>query len=94
MMEPVESTGEGGAYELWQFSVPASERSSLLDLAKSLQNDGTTLCGAFSSVFGPMGSAVLIWRHQDLDRAPALQQQLLQSEEGSFIQGLFLFQSS
>jgi len=85
MIEPVVNTGEGGTYELWQFCVPGDNENwnpSLLDLATSLQEDGTTLCGAFSSVFGSMGSTVVIWRHQDLDRAPALQQQLLHSEKG------------
>jgi len=85
MIEPVVNTGEGGTYELWQFCVPGDNQNwnaSLLDLTSSLQDDGTTLCGAFSSVFGPMGSTVLIWRHQDLDKAPALQQQLLHSEKG------------
>ena len=85
MFGPVENTNEGGTYELWQLNGAGDNddwKTSLLEVATSLQGDGTTLCGAFSSVFGPMGSTVLIWRHQDLDKAPALQQQLLQSEKG------------
>eukprot|EP00090_Calanus_glacialis_P026222 TRINITY_DN41175_c0_g1_i1.p1 TRINITY_DN41175_c0_g1~~TRINITY_DN41175_c0_g1_i1.p1 ORF type:complete len:220 (+),score=42.14 TRINITY_DN41175_c0_g1_i1:3-662(+) len=85
LIDPVENSTEGGTYEIWQLGIGpnnADWKLSLLELAKTLQGDQTQLCGAFSSVFGPMGSAVLIWRHQDLDSAPRLQDKLFKSSKG------------
>ena len=44
-------------------------RSELVSLATGLQTDQSRLVGAFSSVFGPQGLAVLVWRHQHIDGA-------------------------
>jgi len=85
LIDPVESNTEGGTYELWQLGLGPNSRdwkTPLLELANSLQGDEIKLCGAFSSVFGPMDSAVLIWRHQELDKAPLLQENLFKSEKG------------
>ena len=86
LIDPVENSSEGGTYEMWQLGIGpnnADWKVALLELATTLQGDQTQLCGAFSSVFGPMGSAVLIWRHQDLDSAPRLQDKLFKSSKGN-----------
>ena len=80
------SSDVGGTYEMWQLGmtdITSSCKESLISSSKSLESDQTQLCGLFTSVFGPMGSAVLIWRHNSLDKAPELQDKLFTSENGN-----------
>jgi hypothetical protein len=67
-----------GAYEIWQFrlaeGVDAKSLSSALSKLE-VPSENSVLCGAFSSLFGPANSAVLLWRHKSLDVANELRVQ-------------------
>lgn len=86
MVDPVLHTEDGGSYELWQLGIGQGRddwKPSLLELVKQLEGEGgAQVCGVFSSVFGPMETAVVIWRHADLDMAPRLREELLRSGIG------------
>ena len=65
----------GGAYELWQFGLengvsPKDLSSTLARL--DLSGSESLLCGAFSTLFGPANSGVLLWKHKSLDGAQHL----------------------
>ena len=57
-------------------------RADLLSLAAGLQTDQSQVLGAFSSVFGPHNTAVLVWRHKHIDTAHQISAQLHTSQAG------------
>ena len=48
----------------------------LVSLAKDLADDESQLHGAWSSVFGPLNSGFVLWRHQDIDQAHKVAEKL------------------
>ena len=73
-MEPVEDLEkkEGGTFQIWQLDMKPDStawRDELVDVAKELADDESQLYGAWSSVFGPLNSGFVLWRHQDIDQA-------------------------
>jgi len=92
LSEPLQSGEEGGTYELMQFQMKAGQnnwRADLLSLAAGLQTDQSQVLGAFSSVFGPHNTAVLVWRHKHIDTAHQISAQLHTSQAGqSFLAGV------
>jgi len=85
LVAPAPAAETGGAYELWQLNMktlPQDWTGLLKKAASELQADNRSLCGLFKSEFGPMNSAVMIWRHESLDSARSLNQDLFQSEAG------------
>jgi len=92
LSEPLQAREEGGTYELMQFQMKAGQnnwRDDLLSLAAGLQTDQAQVLGAFSSVFGPHNTAVLVWRHKHIDTAAQLSAQLHTSPAGqAFLSGV------
>lgn len=64
-----------GLYELWQIDLkqdatPDGVAAALENL--NLKGSDAVLCGAFSSLFGPSNTAVLLWRYNSFDSAQKL----------------------
>jgi len=75
----------GGVYELWELDMsgqPDSWRNILETAIKGLLNENRTICGVFTSQFGPMNRAVVIWNHNDIDAATSTKADLLNSQSG------------
>ena len=79
-MEPVENLAmEGGTFQLWQLDMKPDSTAwseELVSLAKDLADDDSQLYGAWSSVFGPLNSGFVLWRHQDIDQAHKVAEKL------------------
>jgi len=86
LMEPVGPAESAGVYELWQLNMktlPQDWVPLLQSTMSSLnQPENRTLCGMFTSEFGPMNSGVVIWRHESLDSARNLKNEMLASQSG------------
>merc|ERR1712080_65163 len=88
LVPPVASTATGGVYEMWLLEVgrgvEQAWRDQLLRIVRQLESKqkGVQLSGVFSSTFGPLQTGVVLWRHDLLDSAPALQRRLTDTEEG------------
>ena len=80
LMEPVEDLEkEGGTFQIWQLDMKpdsTSWREELVGVAKELADDESQLYGAWSSVFGPLNSGFVLWRHQDIDQAHRVSEKL------------------
>ena len=48
----------------------------LVGLASDLADDESQLYGAWASVFGPLNSGFVLWRHQDIDQAHKVSEKL------------------
>ena len=79
-MEPVEGLEkEGGTFQIWQLDMKpdcAAWREEFLEVAKELADEESQLYGAWSSVFGPLNSGFVLWRHQDIDQAHKVSEKL------------------
>ena len=88
-MEPVENLAmEGGTFQLWQLDMKPDSTTwseELVSLAKDLADDESQLYGAWSSVFGPLNSGFVLWRHQDIDQAHKVAEKLKTTPGGNFI---------
>lgn len=80
-MEPNEDSSlTGGTYELWQIEMKANHSGwsqELLKTCSDLENADSKLFGAWESSFGPMNTGVILWRHQDLDKAELVSREFL-----------------
>ena len=86
-MEPREDASlSDGTYELWQLQMKpncTNWSQDMLTVCNSLQTENSQLFGAWQSVFGPLNSGIVLWRHSDIDKADSVSQQLL-SQNGNF----------
>lgn len=86
LMSPVSnSESSGGTYELWQLRFKADHvnwATNLVSDVKSVETENSQVYGAWSSVFGPVNTAVLLWRHQDIDKADKISEAFQSSTEG------------
>ena len=79
-MEPVEGLEkEGGTFQIWQLDMKpdcTAWQEEFLEVAKDLADEESQLYGAWSSVFGPLNSGFVLWRHQDIDQAHKVSEKL------------------
>ena len=79
-MEPVEGLEkEGGTFQIWQLDMKpdcTAWQEEFLEVAKELADEESQLYGAWSSVFGPLNSGFVLWRHQDIDKAHTVSEKL------------------
>lgn len=79
-MEPVEGLEkEGGTFQIWQLDMKpdcTAWQEEFVDTAKELADEESQLYGAWSSVFGPLNSGFVLWRHQDIDQAHRVSEKL------------------
>lgn len=54
----------------------------LVALVQSLQTEESQVYGAWSSVFGPLNTGVVIWRHKDIDTAYKVSEMFKTSDAG------------
>ena len=80
LMEPVEGLEkEGGTFQIWQLDMKpdcTAWQEEFLEVAKELADEESQLYGAWSSVFGPLNSGFVLWRHQDIDQAHKVSEKL------------------
>jgi len=80
-----------GAYELWKLAVRPGcldWKGEVVRVAARLEAEtGARLCGLWGSVFGQHNTAVLLWRHGDIDTAHQLGGQLRTVEGGEDLLG-------
>ena len=51
-------------------------------ILQSLQTEESQVYGAWSSVFGPLNTGVVIWRHKDIDTAYKVSEMFKTSDAG------------
>ena len=85
-MEPVEGLEkEGGTFQIWQLDMKpdcTAWQEEFLEVAKELADEESQLYGAWSSVFGPLNSGFVLWRHQDIDQAHRVSEKLQTTPAG------------
>jgi len=81
----VATTSTGGGYELWQLqmsSLPDTWVPLLLEAVQSLHNEERSVIGVYKCDVGDMNSAVVIWRHANIDKINSCKTEFMQSEKG------------
>ena len=51
-------------------------QEEFVGMAKDLADEESQLYGAWSSMFGPLNSGFVLWRHQDIDQAHRVSEKL------------------
>ena len=70
---------------MWQLEMKPEMTSwteELVNLSQDLEDGDSQLYGVWSSVFGPLNTGFVLWRHQDIDKAYSVSEKLQTSPEG------------